>query len=131
MNPTYKPAGYTSLAPYLVVTQAAPLIEFLKQVFDARELRRFTDPTGRIAHAEVRIDDTVLMLGEASGAFAPVPAHVHVFVADADTVYTRAIALGAVSIHAPVVTPEGDKRGGFKDAGGIEWWVSTQISQAD
>ena len=128
MNPSYKPAGYTSLAPYLVVTKAAPVIDFLKQVFDAEELRRFTDPTGRIAHAEVRIDDTVLMLGEASNAFAPVPAHVHVFVADVDAVYARAIALGAVSIQPPVVTPEGDKRGGFNDAGGTDWWVSTQMS---
>jgi uncharacterized glyoxalase superfamily protein PhnB len=60
MSAGYKPAGYTSVAPYLIVDGASGTIEFLKQVFGAEELRRFPDSSGKVMHAEVRVDDTVL-----------------------------------------------------------------------
>ncbi len=60
----YKPAAYSTVSPYLIVNGADATIEFLKQVFDAVELRRFPDDAGKLMHAEVRIDDTVLMLAD-------------------------------------------------------------------
>jgi len=127
MNAAYKPTGYTSVAPYLIVRNAGDTIKFLTAAFDARELRRFADPSGRIMHAEVRIDDTVVMLAEGGGGFPAVPAHVHVYVRDVDAVYARAVELGAVSIQAPVKKGDEDKRGGIKDDGGTTWWISTRI----
>lgn len=61
---SYKPNGYTSVAPYLIVNGAGATIEFLTRVFGARELRRFTDEEDRIVHAEVRLDDTVVMIAD-------------------------------------------------------------------
>ena len=80
MNDSYKPAGHTSVAPYLLVKSAAATIDFLARVFDAKELMRMAAPDGRVMHAEVRIDDTVVMMGEASEGWPPMPAMVHVYV---------------------------------------------------
>jgi PhnB protein len=64
MTTTYKPEGYTSVSPYLIVAGAEGTIGFLRQVFDAVELRRFEAEGGAIRHAEVRIGDTVVMLAD-------------------------------------------------------------------
>lgn len=127
MNKSYKPANYTSVAPYLVVTDAGTTIKFLVDIFGAKELRKFADPSGRIAHAELKLDDTVIMLAEGGGAFPAVPSHVHIYVADVDSVHARAIEYGAVSIQKPVKKDDEDKRGGIKDAGGTTWWISTKV----
>ena len=70
-----KPNGYTSVAPYLIVDGASRTIEFIVRAFAAVELRRFADPSGKIMHAEVRIDDTVLMLADGAEGWPPIPAH--------------------------------------------------------
>jgi uncharacterized glyoxalase superfamily protein PhnB len=126
MSASYKPSGYTSVAPYLIVSSAGATLKFLAAVFDAKELRKFADPNGRVVHAEVRIDDTVVMFAESGGAFPTVPAHVHVYVSDVTAVYTKALAHGAVSIQEPVKQDDEDKRGGVKDSGGTTWWISTK-----
>jgi len=64
MGTSYKPNGYSTLSPYLVVEGASSTIEFLKRVFGAVELRRFPDAEGKLMHAEVRIDDTVVMIAD-------------------------------------------------------------------
>lgn len=125
--PAYKPASYTSVSPYLVVEDVARIIEFLVSALDAVELRRFTGQDGRIHHAEVRIDDSVVMLGEASAGWPPSPAHVHVYVSDVDKAYARALAVGATSVQAPVKKNDPDKRCGVKDVGGTTWWLSTML----
>ena len=127
MDSSYKPDGYTSVAPYLVVDGAAATIEFLVRVFGARELRHFPGPDGKVAHAEVRIDDTVLMLADGAEGWPPVPAHVHVYVADVDDTYARALEAGATSVQEPVKKDDADKRGGVKDAGGTTWWIATKV----
>ena len=93
----YKPEGYTSVSPYLVVNGAADAIAFLQRVFGAVELRRFADGSGRLMHAEVRLDDTVVMLGDSAEGWPPQPCHVHVYVSDVDAVYRRALEAGAES----------------------------------
>ena len=124
---TYKPAGYTTVAPYLIVSGASATIDFLQQVFDATELRRFSDPSGKLMHAEVRIGDTVVMLGDGGEGWPPASAHVHVYVSDVDAIYTRALAAGATSVQEPVRKQDEDKRGGVKDAGGTTWWIATKV----
>ena len=127
MSSAYKPSGYTSVAPYLIVQGASDTIEFLKQVFDAVELRRFPTPDGRVMHAEVRIDDTVVMLADAAPDWPPSPAMVHLYVPDVDATYRRALEAGAVSVQEPVNKDDEDKRGGVKDVGGTTWWIATKV----
>jgi PhnB protein len=127
MGASYKPTNYPSVAPYLIVSGASDTIRFLIDAFDAKELRKFSAPAGRIVHAEVQIDDTVVMIAEAGSAFPAVPAHVHVYVSDVDAVYARAIAYGAISVQEPLKGDDEDKRGGIKDAGGTTWWIATRV----
>ena len=74
----YKPEGYTSVAPYLIVDGAARTIDFLTTVFGAVPLRRTDAPDGGVMHGEVRIDDTVVMLADSGPGYPPVPTHVHI-----------------------------------------------------
>ena len=67
---SYKPDGYTSVSPYLIVDGASATIDFLRRVFAAVEIRRFADPAGKVMHAEVRIDDTVVMIADGVGRMA-------------------------------------------------------------
>ena len=122
-----KPEGYPSVAPYLIVDDAAATIEFLKAAFDAVELRRFDDESGGIRHAEVRIDDSVVMLADQVEGWPSSPAHVHVYVPEVDLSYQRALAAGAAPVQEPEQKGDEDKRGGVKDSGGTTWWIATRI----
>jgi len=124
----FKPEQYTSVAPYLVVDGAGRTLEFLGRVFGARELRRFARPDGTVMHAEVRIDDTVVMLGDPGDNWPAIGAHVHVYVADVDACYRRALDAGAAPVQEPIDKGDGDKRGGVKDPTGTTWWISTQAA---
>ena len=124
---SYKPAGYTSVAPYLIVPNAARTIEFLVQTFDAEPLRRFDRPGGGIMHAEVRIDDTVLMLADSTAQAPAAPYNVHIYVPDVDATYRRALAAGATSVQEPGRSEDPDRRGGVQDSGGVTWWIATQV----
>jgi len=123
----YKPEGYNSASPYLVVSDAAATIQFLKAVFGATQLRTVAHEDGRLMHAEVRIDDTVVMLADSLPSWPPVASHVHVYVSDVDAVYAKAVAAGAESIQEPVKKQDEDKRGGVKDSGGTTWWIATKV----
>lgn len=124
---SHKPQGYPTVSPYLVVDGAARTIDFLVRTFDAAEIRRFAGPDGTIHHAEVRLDDSIIMVGDAQPQWPPMPAHVHVYVADVDATYRRALEAGATSVQAPVQKDDEDKRGGVKDAGGTTWWIATHV----
>jgi PhnB protein len=128
MNAMYKPNNYSSVSPYLIVDGANATIDFLKRVFGAIELRRFPDEAGKLRHAEVRIEDTVIMLADpAPPDWPPVPSYVHIYVSDVDTTYRRALEAGAVSVQEPNKKQDEDKRGGVKDAGGTTWWIATKV----
>lgn len=123
----HKPDGYNAVSPYLVVSGAGATIAFLQRVFGAQELRRFADPSGGIVHAEVRLDDTVVMVADGTDGWPPIAAHVHVYVEDVDATYRRALGAGATSVQEPVKKDDADKRGGVKDAGGTTWWIATRL----
>lgn len=119
----YKPEGHTSVSPYLVVDGARRTLDFLSRVFDAQVLLVHD---GGLGHAEVRIDDTVLMLSDAVEGWPAIASHVHVYVPDVDATWRRAMAAGATPVQEPVRKGDEDKRGGLRDAGGTTWWVSTR-----
>jgi PhnB protein len=127
MADQFKPEGYPSASPYLIVDDAHATIDFLAGVFDGKVIRRHSRPDGRIAHAEVQIDDSVIMLGEAVEGWPAQPANIHVYVKDVDAVYQRALDAGAESLQAPEKRDDPDRRSGVKDAGGNSWWIATMI----
>ncbi len=121
------PEGYHTVTPYLVVPGLARLIDFMKQAFGATEVGRFEEPGGRIKHAEVKIGDSIVMMGEPHGDIEMRPAVLHLYVTDADATYRRAIEAGARSLREPADQFYGDRSGGVTDPAGNQWWVSTHI----
>lgn len=123
----WKPASYPSLSPYLVVSGAQKLIDFAEAAFGATGIRRYERSDGSIMHAEVRIDDSVLMLSDPAEGYPAIPSMVHLYVADVDQVFAKAIAAGASQVEAPRTHEgESDKRGMLVDPCGTTWVLSTQ-----
>ncbi|MEL6523306.1 MAG: VOC family protein [Pseudomonadota bacterium] len=123
----WKPIGYTSASPYLLVQDAEATLTFLETVFGATRLRIHHRSGGSgIQHAEARLDDTIIMMGETPN---PSPAHVHVYVADADACFAAAIEAGAQIIQDLKRTDDGDYRGGVADENGTVWWIASQKTQ--
>ncbi|MBV0911638.1 VOC family protein [Anianabacter salinae] len=121
---SYKPADYTDLAPYLMVPDAEAVLTFCETVFGADRLRVIPrEDGGGIMHAECRIGDTVLMMGEADGP----PAMLHLYLPDPDAVFARAIAAGATELQPMMEKGDGDRRGGFRSACGTSWFVARQL----
>lgn len=80
---------------------------------------------GTIMHAEVRIGDSVVMMGESGGEFTPMPASIHLYVEDTDATYKRALRAGATSLREPADQFYGDRSAGVKDLAGNHWWIAT------
>ncbi len=128
MTRPFKPTGYNSASPYFIVNGAQRFIDLLKDIFNATELRRYNMPDGTIMHAEIQIDDSVIMLGDSSEKYPPVPLVMHVYVADADKTFEKAIEAGCEVIEKPKQQGnDPDRRGTFKDFAGNMWSVGTQL----
>ena len=128
MITSFKPTGYNSVSPYFIVDGAQKFIDLMKVIFDAKELRRFDRPDGTIMHAEIQIDDSVMMLSDATDKFPPVTLIMHVYVPDIDDTFNKAIIAGC-EIMEPPKQQEGDpdRRGTFTDFAGNMWSVGTQV----
>ena len=100
---TSLPKGYHSITPSIIVRDAARAIDFYKEAFGAEELNRMAGPDGSIMHAEIKIGDSILMLGEENeqwGTKSPLltngnPSSLHIYVENADASFDRAIKAGA------------------------------------
>ncbi len=128
MKQNYKPYGYNSVAPYFIVDGAQKLIDLLMVIFNAEQLRKYAMPDGTIMHAEIKIDDSVLMFGNSSDKFPPNQLLTHIYVQDVDSVFKKAIDSGCESVEQPIQKEgDSDKRGTFKDFAGNVWSVATQV----
>ncbi len=121
------PEGYHTITPYLVGQGVAQLIDFLKQAFHAEEIYRMAQSDGTVTHAEVKIGDSIIMMGEAGEEHPPLPAMLHLYVDDVDAVYNRAVQAGAASLREPENQFYGDRTGGVQDSSGNQWWIATHI----
>jgi len=115
--------GMRTVTPYLHHQNVPGLIEFLKRAFGADSLGVQRAPDGRVMHADVRIGDAILEMGEA----APMPASFYLYVPDADAVYRQAVAAGAKSLVAPADQPYGDRLAVVEDAWGNGWCIATRL----
>ena len=121
-------ATVTEVRPYLIVPGADELIAFLEQAFDAEVVMRAPTPEGKVMHAEVRVGDSVIEMGDAGEQWTPIAAPLHVYIDDVDGAYRRAMAAGATSLYAPVDQPYGDREAGLRDTRGIEWFLAKRVA---
>jgi PhnB protein len=115
------PAGWHTITPRIVARDAAKLVEFIKDVFEARGDFRSDVPS------EIEIGDSRIMIS-GEGPRDAMPAFLYVYVEDADSTYQRALAAGARSLEEPRDLPYGDRRGMVKDRWGNVWQIATRIS---
>lgn len=127
MSKSFKPPGYNSVSPYFIVKDANRWIRLLETIFDAKELRRFNHENGNAMHVEVQIDDSVIMLSEATEQYQPNEFMIHVYVKDVYAIFKKAIEAGCEAVQEPKkLEGDSDTRGMFKDFGGHTWAVATQ-----
>ena len=129
------PQGFHSVTPYLTLSDASRALDFYKRAFGAQELVRMDGPEGKIGHAEIKIGDSIIMLGDempAGGARSPqslggTTAGVFLYVQDVDAVFNQAVSAGA-QVEAPVADMFwGDRYGRLKDPFGHSWSVATHM----
>lgn len=131
------PDRYRRITPTLVVREAAKAIDFYTEVFGATERMRFPTPGGGVAHAELEIGDSVLMVEDASpymGTQAPpaeglagTPVFLFIFVADVDAVVAHAAKLGATVKREPQDQFYGDRDAFIIDPYGHGWTVASHV----
>ena len=122
------PEGYHTVTPLLSVRGAARLIDFLKKAFGATEIYRFPSPDGSVMHAELKIGDSVVMLGDAADEqHPPMPVALYLYVDDAEATYRKALDAGGESIGAPEDMFWGDRVATIKDFAGNKWWIATHV----
>jgi PhnB protein len=121
--------GFSTVTPYIRVGQEG-LVDFLTKVFDAQETFSGRGGGGGM-HREVRIGDSMLMIGEGgvgSGSVMPIrPVAFHVFVKDVDATFERAVAAGAEPIGKPEDRHYGERSGFVRDAFGNYWFIATPL----
>ena len=115
----FKPAGWPSVIPRIVMRDVTGLAGFLRDVFGAEGEVRSGAPT------EIRIGDSIILISDGGGVREAMPALLHVYVQDADETYRRAIAGGAESIETPADTPYGDRRATVRDPWANVWQIAT------
>ncbi|HEX5474114.1 MAG TPA: VOC family protein [Vicinamibacterales bacterium] len=133
--PGYIPSNYHAVTPYLIVDDAAAALEFYHRVLNAKEQVRMPGPNGKIAHAEILVGDSHVMLADEApqiGAYGPKhfngsPVTLMVYVPDVDATYRTALAAGAVSEREPADQFYGDRTAGVKDPFGHKWYFATHV----
>jgi PhnB protein len=123
----FKPAGYHAVTPYLVVDGAERLITFMLDVLGGTEMMRLPGPDGRIGHAEIRVGDSVVMLADVPPSGELTASMLHVYVADSDATYKRALAAGATSLREPTNEFYGDRMSGVQDPFRNKWYFATHF----
>lgn len=127
--------GYHSVTPYLIVKGAARAIAFYEKAFDARPRLLLPAPGGGIAHAELSIGDSVVMLADefpgmaarCPGAIGGTPVSLLIYVEDVDAIHARAVAAGARPLGPLENRFYGDRSGQVQDPFGHIWTLASHI----
>ncbi len=120
----YVPQGAATVMPYLHPLRAEPVITFLKRAFGAEEVGKYASPDGVIHHAQVRIGESMLEMGEAHGPYQPVRTMFNLSVSNVDAAHLRAVRAGATSIQEPADQPYGARTAAVQDVFGNQWYMA-------
>jgi PhnB protein len=128
------PDAYRTATPYIIVKDAAKAIEFYKRAFGATELVRLADTAGKVMHAELRLDNSPIMLADefpdmgyrSPQSLGGSPVSILLYVADVDALVARAVAAGAKETMPVADQFDGDRRGTLTDPFGHVWLVATR-----
>jgi uncharacterized glyoxalase superfamily protein PhnB len=121
------PGQYQRVIPYLIVKGSAGLMDFLKIVFNAEETESMSMPDGTVAHGEIKIGDSTIMISEASEQYPANFTMLYIYVEDVDAVYKTALDNGAKSVKEPADQFYGDRSCMVTDDTGNSWGIATHV----
>lgn len=131
MNDWLRP-GFSAVTPYLLVEGAAELVEFLEDAFDAEILSRRDRPDGTLLHAELRVAECMIVVGESFDVEGPMVAALFLHVEDCDEVFAAALDAGATIAVEPVTDRSlGERHAAVTDPSGNVWWITTHLGEID
>lgn len=119
---------YRTVTPYLVVADADAELKFVTAAFGATEVLCHRNEQNAVMHAEIKIGDTLMMLGQAGGQMKALTAALYLWVPKVDEIYAKALAAGAKSLSAPEDKPYGHRNAGVLDTCNITWWIGSPVS---
>lgn len=122
---SYKPEGFGTVTAFIMVEDAQKVVDFVKRSFDAEEMSILRRPDGVIRHAQLKIGDSLILLGDTMGEHPARPATLYLYVPDCDSHYERGLAAGGESISEPADQFYGDRNAGVTDPCGNVWWIAT------
>jgi len=133
MSVSFIPKGFHAITPYLIVDGATKAIEFYKKAFSAKLVMQMPLPDGGVAHAEIKIADSHLMLSDmcpeahfkSPSQLGGTPVSLMLYVDDVDTVFNNAIKLGAKEVRPVHDQFYGDRAGTLEDPFGHVWTIGT------
>ena len=118
---------YPTVTPYLVVSDADAELAFIKAAFGGTEVMCQRNADGTVMHAEIRIGDSLVMLGQAGGEWKPLSGALYLWIDDVDAMYARALRAGATSQSEPEDKPYGHRNAGVVDQNGVTWWLGAPV----
>jgi PhnB protein len=124
---SYIPQDCHAITPYMLVPDVGQFIDFLKLAFGGVESEKISRPDGTILHAQVRIADSLLMIGEPQAPWKPLPVMLYLYVPNCDATYRQALAAGANSVVEPADMFYGDRHACVTDVAGNSWWIATHL----
>ncbi|WP_246737389.1 glyoxalase/bleomycin resistance/extradiol dioxygenase family protein [Nordella sp. HKS 07] len=120
------PEGFHTVTPYLTIRGVDKVMDFIRQAFNAEVSHEpIKRPDGKIMHAQVKIGDSCVMLGEESEEAKATTSTLYLYVPDVDRVYQQAVKAGGKSVMEPTDMFYGDRYGGVKDSSGNSWMIAT------
>ncbi|HMD33738.1 MAG TPA: VOC family protein [Vicinamibacterales bacterium] len=124
---SHQPPGAQSLMVFLHPRRAEPVIAFMQRAFGATGVEKFASPDGVVHHAQLRIGDAVIEMGEANGPYQPMPARFYLYVEHVDAAFWKAIGAGATATNEPADQPYGERMAGVKDPFGNQWFIAARL----
>ncbi len=127
-----RPDGHHTIVPGFAVPHAGKVLEFLERAFGGKVVERYDAPDGTVAHAEVRLGDSIVMLGDASDHNPACPAGLSFYVDNGEAVdrtYQRALEAGAKSLMEPKNQFYGYRSATVRDVGGNRWTICAIVEQ--
>jgi PhnB protein len=123
----YSRDTYRTVTPYLTVPDADAELTFLKAAFGGTELNAQRNPDNTVMHAEVKVGDSLVMVGQSGGPWQPRTGALYLWVDDVDATYAKALKAGAKSEMEPEDKPYGHRNAGVVDQNGVTWWIGAPV----
>ena len=128
---TLVPPGHHTLTPAFIVPDCGRVMSFIEAALGGVVVERYGTPEGVVHHAEMRVGDSMLMMGDPPPGGEARPATLGIFVDDCDATYARALAAGATSVEGPRDMFYGYRTARIVDPGGNKWAIQQVLELLD